>query len=39
MGENKIDLVKAGQKDVDCIMWFTIGTSGEFPDCGGQKNC
>jgi len=30
MGENKIDLVETGQKDVDWIMWFTISTSGEF---------
>jgi hypothetical protein len=30
MGENKIDLVEGGQKDVDWIMRFTIGKSGEF---------
>jgi hypothetical protein len=30
MGENKFDLVEAGQKDVDWIMWCAIGTSGEF---------
>jgi hypothetical protein len=30
MGENKIDLVEAEQKDLDWIMWFTIDTSGEF---------